>query len=32
VEDQGVKKCHQKSNQAEKNLHQTGSQGVKNHR
>jgi hypothetical protein len=28
VEDQGVKKCHEKSNQAVKNRHQTSNQGV----
>jgi hypothetical protein len=32
VEDQGVKKCHQKSNQAVKNRHRMSNQGVKNHR
>jgi hypothetical protein len=32
VEDQGVKKCPQKSNQAVKNRHRMSNQGVKNHR
>jgi hypothetical protein len=31
VEDQGVKKCHQKSNQAVKNHRQKKNEGVKNH-